>query len=89
MVLLILSGVWKGNSDSMVVSFPGAVFSLLSLYLSPSFIIACASKMDKMEVLVCKAMLHKYLCSKLQDVLAVEGSQTEATSELSSGNICD
>lgn len=45
--------------------------------------------MDKMEVLMCKAMLHKYLCSKLQDVLAVEGSQTEATSELSSGNICD
>lgn len=72
MVLLILSWVWKGNPDSMVVSFLGAVFSLLSvLYFFPPFIIACASKMDKMEILVSEAMLQKYFCSILQDVLAV------------------
>lgn len=56
----------------MVVSFLGAVFSLLSVfYFSTPFIIACASEMDKMEILMSEAMLHKYFCSILQDVLAV------------------
>lgn len=74
----------------MVVSFLGAVFSLLSVfYFSTPFIIACASEMDKMEILMSEAMLHKYFCSILQDVLAVQGSQTGATTALSSVSICD
>lgn len=88
MALLILFWVWKGNPRLHGSEFSWSNILPSVLYLSPPFIIACASEMDKMEVVVSKAMLHKYFCSVLQDVLAVQGSQTGATTELSSGSIC-